>query len=208
MTDNGTSATAGNVTYVGTGGSDTGGDVTVGSDGTVYLTGSTTGTFAGQTRNIPMSPMPLPPPSRPAARSAGQSSSAARTAVSTGAGIAIAPSGSSVLDALGLPQGSISPNQSVDLTQQTTLRAGDSFQIQIEGRGAAHRHHHHRPGRDLQFAGHQDQRPARPDRHRRGELYRQRRGHDHHRQSRQHNQPRRRDRPISTRWGGWASLPA
>ncbi len=47
-TDNGTSATAGNVTYVGTSGSDTGGDVTVGSDGTVYLTGSTTGTFAGQ----------------------------------------------------------------------------------------------------------------------------------------------------------------
>src|SRR5215469_960892 len=52
LTDNGTSATAGNVTYVGTSGSDTGGDVTVGSDGTVYLTGSTTGTFAGQSRNV------------------------------------------------------------------------------------------------------------------------------------------------------------
>ncbi|HEX4273103.1 MAG TPA: hypothetical protein VHZ32_17050, partial [Rhizomicrobium sp.] len=51
-TDNGTSAAAGNVTYIGTSGSDTGGDLTVGSDGTVYLTGSTTGTFAGQTRNI------------------------------------------------------------------------------------------------------------------------------------------------------------
>jgi len=38
-----------------------------------------------------------------------------------------------VLDALGLPQGSVNPNQSVDLTQQTSLRAGDSFQIQIEG---------------------------------------------------------------------------
>src|SRR5215469_3675162 len=52
LTDNGTSATAGNVSYVGTSGSDTGGDVTVGSDGTVYLTGSTTGTFAGQSRNV------------------------------------------------------------------------------------------------------------------------------------------------------------
>ena len=47
--------------------------------------------------------------------------------------MAVDPSGSSVLDALGLPQGTINPNQSVDLTQQTTLRAGDSFQIQIEG---------------------------------------------------------------------------
>ncbi len=52
MTDNGSSATAGNLTYVGTSGSDTGGDVTVGSDGTIYLTGSTTGTFAGQSRNV------------------------------------------------------------------------------------------------------------------------------------------------------------
>ena len=38
-----------------------------------------------------------------------------------------------MLDALGLPQGTINPIQSVDLTQETTLRAGDSFQIQIEG---------------------------------------------------------------------------
>jgi hypothetical protein len=38
-----------------------------------------------------------------------------------------------VLDALGLPRGAINPTQSVDLTQQTTLRPGDSFQIEIEG---------------------------------------------------------------------------
>ncbi len=42
-------------------------------------------------------------------------------------------SGSSVLDALGLPRGTVNPNQSVDLTAQTTLRAGDSFQIQLQG---------------------------------------------------------------------------
>jgi len=41
-----------------------------------------------------------------------------------------------VLDALGLPRGTISLNQSVDLTNQTTLRAGDSFQIQIQGTAA------------------------------------------------------------------------
>ena len=52
LTDNGTSATANHVSYVGTSGSDQGGAVTVGTDGTVYLTGTTTGTFAGQPRNV------------------------------------------------------------------------------------------------------------------------------------------------------------
>jgi hypothetical protein len=55
---------------------------------------------------------------------------------SSGAGISIDTSGSSILDALGLPRGTITLNQSVDLTSQTTLRAGDSFQIQLEGTGA------------------------------------------------------------------------
>jgi hypothetical protein len=56
--------------------------------------------------------------------------------VSTGKGVAIDTQGSSVLDALGLPRGTISLNQSVDLTNQTTLRAGDSFKIEIQGTGA------------------------------------------------------------------------
>lgn len=132
-TDNGTSATPNTVSYVGTSGSDTGGSVTVGSDGTVYLTGSTTGTFASQSRNVQN------------VTNAFASSIAANgtvnwtrqfggaDGVSTGAGIAIDPQGASVLDALGLPRGALTLNQSVDLTQQTTLRAGDSFQIQIEG---------------------------------------------------------------------------
>jgi hypothetical protein len=38
-----------------------------------------------------------------------------------------------VLDALGLPRGTINLNQSVDLTAMTTLRAGDSFKIKIDG---------------------------------------------------------------------------
>ena len=38
-----------------------------------------------------------------------------------------------MLDALGLPRGQITSNQTVDLTQSTTLRAGDSFSIQIAG---------------------------------------------------------------------------
>jgi len=46
--------------------------------------------------------------------------------------VALDPQGGSVLDALGLPRGSIAVNQSVDLISQTTLRAGDSFSIQIQ----------------------------------------------------------------------------
>ena len=52
---------------------------------------------------------------------------------STGAGLAVDPNGASVLDALGLPRGTINLNQSVDLSSQTTLRAGDTFQIKIDG---------------------------------------------------------------------------
>ena len=49
--------------------------------------------------------------------------------------VAVDPTGSSVLTALGLPSGAVNVNQSVDLTADTTLRAGDSFQLQTEGTG-------------------------------------------------------------------------
>jgi len=55
---------------------------------------------------------------------------------STGQGISIDETGSSVLDALGLPRGNVDINQTTDLESATTLRAGDSFQIQIQGTAA------------------------------------------------------------------------
>jgi hypothetical protein len=136
LTDNGSSAAPDFVSYVGTGSTDKGGAVTVGADGTIYLTGTTTGTFAGQTRSTAN------------VNNQFAASLAATGAInwtrqfggtdgqSSGAGISIDTSGSSILDALGLPRGTITLNQSVDLTSQTTLRAGDSFQIQLEGTGA------------------------------------------------------------------------
>lgn len=133
MTDNGASPTAGEVTYVGNAGSTTGGAVTVGSDGTIYLTGSTTGTFPGQSRSVANVTNAFAAAINPNGSPAWIQQFGGANGVSTGSGIAIAPSGSSVLDALGLPQGTVNPVQSVSLTQQTTLRPGDSFQIQIEG---------------------------------------------------------------------------
>jgi hypothetical protein len=133
ITDNGTSATANTITYVGTAGTDTGGDVTVAADGTVYLTGSTTGTFAGATRNVPNVTNAFATAISATGTVNWTRQFGGSDGISTGAGLAIDPNGASVLDALGLPKGTITFNQSVDLTQNTTLRAGDSFQIKIEG---------------------------------------------------------------------------
>jgi hypothetical protein len=135
-TDNGASVTADTITYVGTASSETAGDVSVAADGTVFLTGSTTGTFAGAQRSVQNV-------SNAFAASISATGSVNWTrqyggadGVSTGAGLAIDPNGSSVLDALGLPRGTIALNQTIDLTQQTTLRAGDSFKIEVQGNGA------------------------------------------------------------------------
>jgi len=133
-TDNGTTGTANTVSYVSApGGSSQGNGLTVGPDGTVYLAGTTTGTFSGQTRSVAgvnnafvaaLSPTGSIDWTQQMGGAGGQS---------TGAGVAIDPTGSSVLNALGLPSGTVNINQSVDLTSQTTLRAGDSFQLETEG---------------------------------------------------------------------------
>jgi hypothetical protein len=135
-TDNGSSVSPNTVTYVGTSGTDTAGNLTVASDGTVYLSGTTTGTFAGAQRSVQNV-------NNAFATAIGTNGAVKWTqqyggadGVSTGKSLAIDTQGSSVLDALGLPRGTISLNQSVDLTNQTTLRAGDSFQIQIQGTAA------------------------------------------------------------------------
>jgi hypothetical protein len=136
-TDNGTSATADRVSYVGTGASDKGGSLAIAAaDGTVYLTGTTSGTFAGQSRtsanvnNLFVSAL-APDGSLAWTRQYGGADGQ-----SAGQSVALDPQGSSVLDALGLPRGTLALNQSVDLTSQTTLRAGDSFSIQIQGTAA------------------------------------------------------------------------
>jgi hypothetical protein len=134
LADQGTAVTPAFVSYLGAGPTNTGGAVTVGSNGTIYLTGSTNGIFAGQSRSVAN------------VSNAFAASLAANGSVnwirqfggndgrSSGASIGIDTLGSSVLDALGLPRGTISLSQPVDLASQTTLRAGDSFQIQLAGK--------------------------------------------------------------------------
>jgi hypothetical protein len=132
-TDNGSSATAGTVTYLGTSGTDTAGAVTVAGDGTIYVAGTTNGTFAGAQRSVQNVNNAFATALNSDGTVKWTKQFGGADGVSSGAGLAIDTQGSSVLDALGLPRGTISLNQSVDLTTQTTLRAGDSFQLQIQG---------------------------------------------------------------------------
>ena len=136
LTDNGSSVTANTVSYIGTSGTDSAGDVTVGSDGTIYVAGTTTGTFAGAQRSVQNVNNAFATALNANGSVKWTKQFGGADGVSTGAGLAIDTQGSSVLDALGLPRGAIKLNQSVDLTTQTTLRAGDSFKIQIQGTAA------------------------------------------------------------------------
>ena len=136
LTDTGTSVSANHVSYVGTAGTDQGGAVTVGPDGTVYLAGTTQGTFAGQSRNVQNTSNAFATALNADGSLKWTRQFGGTDGQSTGNGLAIDPNGSSVLDALGLPRSTISLDQSVDLTSQTTLRAGDSFQIKIMGTAA------------------------------------------------------------------------
>ena len=133
LSDNGASASANTTSYIGTSGSDMAGGVTVASDGTIYVTGSTTGSFAGAQRSVQNVSNAFATALNADGTVKWTKQFGGADGVSTGAGLAIDTSGSSVLDALGLPRGTIQLNQSVDLTNQTTLRAGDSFQLQIQG---------------------------------------------------------------------------
>jgi hypothetical protein len=132
LTDNGAGVAANRVSYVGTGAGDKGSSLTVGSDGTVYLAGTTTGTFAGQSRTSANTDNLFVSALASDGSLAWTRQYGGADGQSAGRAVALDPQGGSVLDALGLPRGSIAVNQSVDLISQTTLRAGDSFSIQIQ----------------------------------------------------------------------------
>ncbi len=134
-TDQGTSATANYVTYVGNSGSNQGNGVTVGPDGTVYLAGTTTGTFAGQTRNVAGVNNAFVAAIGSGGAVQWTQQFGGTDGQSTGNAVLVNPTGSSVLNALGLPSGTVTTAQSVYLQSATSLQTGDSFQIQVEGTG-------------------------------------------------------------------------
>ena len=118
--------------------------MTVGPDGTIYLAGTTTGTLPGQTRSIQNTSNAFAAALNANGTIAWTQQFGGASGQSTGAAVAVDPSGSSVLDALGLPRGAIDLNESVDLTSQTTLARGRHVPDQDRRARAAHGHHHHR----------------------------------------------------------------
>ena len=134
LNDAGASASADYVSYVGTSATDTGANLAVASDGTVYLTGTTRGTFAGQTQSFANAPMMFVSALDASGNVNWTRQYGGTGGQSAGAGIALDEQGASVLDALGLPRGTVSLTQSVRLTDQTTLKEGDSFTLSINGR--------------------------------------------------------------------------
>jgi hypothetical protein len=130
-TDNGASASADFVSYVGTGASDQGGGVAV-AGGNIYLTGTTTGTFAGQNRNEPGTHNMFVAQLASDGTVNWTQQYGGLDGESKGLAIAADNSGSSVLDALKLQRGTISVNQSNAIESQTTARAGDYFTLQIK----------------------------------------------------------------------------
>lgn len=133
LTDGGTSASANFVTYAGTTTSDQGGAIAV-SNGRIYLTGTTRGQFPGQTQSFANATNMFVAEFGSDGSVNWTKQYGGLSGNSTGSGIAVDAQGSSVLDVLGLPRGSVSLTHSVYLTDQTTLHAGDSFKLKISGR--------------------------------------------------------------------------
>jgi hypothetical protein len=132
-TDNGSSVTADHVSYIGTGNNDKGAAVTVGTDGNIYMVGSTAGTFAGETRTTADTTNAYVAKLDASGNVSWVHQYGGLDGQSSGSGIAFAPGGSSVLDALGLPSGTVQGQQNSYLAASTTLRPGDFFSIQIQG---------------------------------------------------------------------------
>lgn len=131
FTDSGAAVSADYVTFIGTDKQDLVNGVTL-NNGKIYVAGSTSGDLNGQTRV------------------GNKDAFVTRLDAATGAiedtktlgeglasvdvtGIGFTEKGNSVLSVLGLPQGAAKFDQTIDLTTQTSLRAGDNFYIAVDG---------------------------------------------------------------------------
>jgi len=122
------------VSYAGTAASEQGGGVAV-TGGKIYLTGTTTGTFAGEKTNTAHNLFAVQMDADGTFEWARQYGGVDGT--SAGVAIAADATGSSVLDALKLRRGTITAPSSNLIEAQLTARAGDYFTLKIEGRSAA-----------------------------------------------------------------------
>jgi hypothetical protein len=131
ITDNGASASQAFVSYIGSGSSDAVRGIAV-ANGAVYVTGDTQGTLPGQTQTGSTNAFAAKLDATGAINWTNQFGGQA--GVAAGAAIAVAPKGASVLDQLGLPTGTFEFQTSQLLTANSTIRAGDTFGISVNGK--------------------------------------------------------------------------
>jgi hypothetical protein len=133
IADAGPTASAAFVSYIGTSGSDSGTGIAV-HDGAIFVSGSTNGSLSGGTA-----------PSTTNAYVAKLDENGARVwahqyestkGAASAQSIAVDAAGSSVLDRLGLPRGTISFDETRLITAQSTVRAGDFFYVKVNDNAA------------------------------------------------------------------------
>lgn len=132
--DSGTAASADFVSYIGTAAAEKGGGIAA-AGGKLYVTGSTRGTFAGETRHVATAQNLFVAQLSTSGTVEWTRQYGGIEGESVGTSIAVDMHGSSVLDALKLPRGSIENNQSNLIESQTTARAGDYFTLVVERGG-------------------------------------------------------------------------
>lgn len=130
-TDNGASVAPDFVSYVGTSESELAGGVAV-ANGSIYLSGTTTGTFAGQVRSVADTHNLFVASLASDGSIQWTKQYGGLDARSQGFAIAADAQGSSVLDALKLRRGTIANNPSNTIESQTTVRSGDYFTLKID----------------------------------------------------------------------------
>lgn len=133
-TDSGASAAAEFVSYIGTSGADKGGGIAA-ANGKLYVTGTTRGTFAGETRHVVNSQNLFVAQLSATGAVEWTRQYGGLEGESSGASVAIDTQGSSILDILKLPRGGIENNQSNLIESQTTARPGDYFTLVVEKGG-------------------------------------------------------------------------
>lgn len=128
IADAGTTASASFISYVGTSGSDSGTGIAV-HDGEIYVAGSTNGSLSSGTAPANTNAYVAKLDENGARVWAHQYESTKGAA--SAQSIAVDGSGSSVLDRLGLPRGTISFDETRLITAQSTVRAGDFFYVKV-----------------------------------------------------------------------------
>lgn len=132
LSDNGTGFTADYTTYVGTSASDSIADISV-ANGSIYVAGTTSGTLSGETKTGVTDGFVTTMDAVTGAITSEQQLGGIQSGYNDATAISFVENGSSVLDKLGLPTGSVDSTETRNIETQTSARAGDYFYISVNG---------------------------------------------------------------------------